>query len=235
MATPLNEHNCDSPLNPKAPEFTMPLQTTPATNGAPAASAPAPNVNGTSNPQKKKDAPEASAQTKATDAAGSGEKKLSGAELKKQKAAEKAARRQDKLAERVEPVPAPQTQAQTPILSQVPQLQRRPSAGKKDNAPAVHHKRTGSSAGKALPIRATTASIASEPEKKPREDKRVSFFSHLYSREKRQSMAGASKELHPAVLALGLQLRDHVICGGNARCVATLLVFKKVPELFFVP
>jgi translation initiation factor eIF-2B subunit delta len=30
------------------------------------------------------------------------------------------------------------------------------------------------------------------------------------------------------VLALGLQLRDYVVCGSSARCVATLLAFKRV-------
>ena len=223
-----SEQNGESPLNPAAAEFTMPAQTTAASNGVPSASAPAPTMNGTSRAQKRKDAPEKNTQTEASNAAESGEKKLSGAELKKQKAAEKAARRQEKLTERVEAAPVAQTQAQTPTQPQAPQLQRRPSAGKKDNAPVTHHKRTGSSAGKALPIRGASTNVPPEPEKKLREDKRVLFFSHLYSREKRTSIAGASKELHPAVLALGLQLRDHVICGGNARCVATLLVFKKV-------
>lgn len=194
-----------------------------------------PAVNGLSKAPKKKDAPDKSAQTSTADTSvgASGGKKLSAAELKKQKAAEKAARRQEKLSERVESLPAGPTQVQASSQSQTPQLQRRPSGGKKDNAlTATHHKRTGSSAGKALPIRPTTANLSPEAEKKPKEDKRVSFFSHLYSREKRTSIAGASKEIHPAVLALGLQLRDHVICGGNARCVATLLVFKKVLACF---
>ena len=70
--------------------------------------------------------------------------------------------------------------------------------------------------------------VAPESDKKLKDEKRVAFFSHLYPKEKRTNIAGAGKEIHPAVLALGLQLRDHIICGGNARCVATLLVFKKV-------
>jgi translation initiation factor eIF-2B subunit delta len=186
-------------------------------------------VNGASEPQKKKEGPDhgkSSAVAGATPTAASGEQKLSGAELKKLKAAEKAARRKEKISERLEPVHGGPMQIQT--QTQTLQPKRRPSVGKKDNAPLVQHKRTGSSSAKAPPPKGTAAGLALEPEKKPKEDKRVGFFSHLYPKDRRTSIAGASKEIHPAVLALGLQLRDHVICGGNARCVATLLVFKKV-------
>jgi translation initiation factor eIF-2B subunit delta len=40
--------------------------------------------------------------------------------------------------------------------------------------------------------------------------------------------AAADLKVHSAVLALGLQIRDYVICGSSARCVATLLAFKRV-------
>lgn len=186
-------------------------------------------MNGTSGPQKKKEAPDkgrGSVVTGATPAPAPGEQKLSGAELKKLKAAEKAARRKEKISERVDPTNVDQMQTQ--IQTQMPQLTRRPSAGKKDSAPVVPHKRTGSSSGKAAPPKGTTAGLVLEPEKSLKDDKRVGFFSHLYPKERRTSIAGTGKEIHPAVLALGLQLRDHVICGGNARFVATLLVFKKV-------
>ena len=188
-------------------------------------------VNGTSKPQKKKDAPDKGTSSLAIgekSIASPGEQKLSGAELKKQKAAEKAARRKEKVAERVEPAQVVQTQTQTHNQPQTPQLQRRQSTGKKDNAPVTQHKRTGSSSGKALPLRGTAAVVPPESDKKLKDEKRVAFFSHLYPKEKRTNIAGAGKEIHPAVLALGLQLRDHIICGGSARCVATLLVFKKV-------
>jgi translation initiation factor eIF-2B subunit delta len=185
-------------------------------------------VNGTSKAQKRKDAPDKGTSSPAIgekSITSPGEQKLSGAELKKQKAAEKAARRKEKVAERVEPA---QTQTQTHNQPQTPQLQRRQSTGKKDDAPVTQHKRTGSSSGKALPLRGPAAVVAPESDKKLKDEKRVAFFSHLYPKEKRTNIAGAGKEIHPAVLALGLQLRDHIICGGNARCVATLLVFKKV-------
>lgn len=70
-----------------------------------------------------------------------------------------------------------------------------------------------------------------EPEKREREkreDKKVAVFGHLYGQQRRASVAGAGKEVHPAVLALGLQMRDYVVCGSSARCVATLLAFKRV-------
>jgi translation initiation factor eIF-2B subunit delta len=193
-------------------------------------------VNGTSKPQKKKDAPDKDTSSSAMGGksiASPGEQKLSGAELKKQKAAEKAARRKEKVAERVEPAQVVQTQTHTHNQPQAPQLQRRQSTEKKENAPVTQHKRTGSSSGKALPLRGTAAVVPPEPDKKLKDEKRVAFFSHLYPKEKRTNIAGAGKEIHPAVLALGLQLRDHIICGGNARCVATLLVFKKVRSIVF--
>jgi translation initiation factor eIF-2B subunit delta len=225
MATASNENTAASPLNPTATPFTMPGQL----GQTPTATATGTVMNGSPKPPKKKDEPnkdKTSAGTGEKSMAVSGEQKLSGAELKKLKAAEKAARRKEKVSERVYPTSV--TQMQTQNQPQIPHLQRLPSAGKKENAPAMQHKRTGSSSGKVLPPKATAAAFPLEPEKKPKDDKRVGFFSHLYPKERRTSIAGASKEIHPAVLALGLQLRDHVICGGNARCVATLLVFKKV-------
>lgn len=223
MATASNENVNGSSLNPTAPPFTMPGQSDQTASATTTA-------NGTSELQKKKEGPDKgrpSVVTGATPTPASGEQKLSGAELKKLKAAEKAARRKEKISERGDPPNMAQMQTQT--QTQMPELTRRPSAGKKDNPPVVQHKRTGSSSGKAPQLKGTAAGLVSEPEKKPKEDKRVGFFSHLYPKESRTSIAGAGKEIHPAVLALGLQLRDHVICGGNARCVATLLVFKKVP------
>lgn len=71
---------------------------------------------------------------------------------------------------------------------------------------------------------------AAEPKKK-KEDKSVAVFGHLYGQQRRTTVNGAAKEVHPAILALGLQLRDYVVCGSSARCVATLLAFKRVSLL----
>ncbi|KAI9043455.1 translation initiation factor eIF2B subunit delta [Aspergillus affinis] len=71
--------------------------------------------------------------------------------------------------------------------------------------------------------------------KKKQEDKNVAVFGHLYGQPRRTTIAGAGKEVHPAVLALGLQMRDYVVCGSSARCVATLLAFKRVIEVYTTP
>ncbi|KAK1140710.1 hypothetical protein N8T08_009911 [Aspergillus melleus] len=71
--------------------------------------------------------------------------------------------------------------------------------------------------------------------KKKQEDKSVAVFGHLYGQPRRTTIAGAGKEVHPAVLALGLQMRDYVLCGSSARCVATLLAFKRVIEVYTTP
>ena len=165
----------------------------------------------------------------ATDA--EGEKKLSGAELKKRKKAEKEARR---AAEK-----NAATVGQGAQQGQQPQLNRRQSGGKEHmSSPKTvdlgkHHKRTGSEAhGKQLPLRLGGAQAAAKEaeakQKRQFDEKKVSIFGHLYGQPRRTSMAGAGKEVHPAVLALGLQMRDYVICGSNARCVAMLLCFKRV-------
>lgn len=122
-----------------------------------------------------------------------------------------------------------------------PDVQRRPSTSKRESDAGPHHKRTLSTGGKTLPIRGGVQQqqhpqLSATPDKEKRQEtKRVSMFSHLYPKEKRTSLAGAGREIHPAVLALGLQLRDYVICGGNARCIATLLAFKKVIQAYTTP
>ena len=98
-------------------------------------------------------------------------------------------------------------------------------------ASKTQHKRTGSTSAGAqssLPHRqppSHAAPVLAEPMK---ESKNVAFFDHLYSHPRRTTVAGAGKDVHPAVIALGLQMRNYVICGSNARCVAMLLVFKRV-------
>ena len=94
-----------------------------------------------------------------------------------------------------------------------------------------HHKRTGS-VSKAIPVRTVQVQnpLPTIPPKKPSksETKKVALFGHLYGLPRRTTIATASKDVHPAVLSLGLQTRNYIICGSSARCVAMLLVFKRV-------
>jgi translation initiation factor eIF-2B subunit delta len=146
-----------------------------------------------------------------------GEKKLTGAELKKKAKEEKAARR---AAEKAEKGGAPPAGA---LLSPGPQQKSEAQKGAK-----VQHKRAGSTAGemKNMPVRGQQK-VAPAPQEPKKEDKTVEFFRHLY-KTRTTSIAGASKDVHPAVLALGLQMSNYTICGSCARLVATLQAFKRV-------
>jgi len=142
--------------------------------------------------------------------------KLSPAELKKRAKAEKQARRAQVKA--ADPAPKPQSGP-----SKEGQKQQRDSKlGPKDDK------------SKPLPIRRrpsqSNVPVVKEPEKKPKKETKQAglFFGHLYSQPKQQSMNGASKDIHPAILALGLQYSSYAICGSTARMVAMLLAFKAV-------
>ncbi|CAG8715217.1 21297_t:CDS:2, partial [Gigaspora rosea] len=45
----------------------------------------------------------------------------------------------------------------------------------------------------------------------------------------------APKEIHPAILVLGLQFSEFKICGANARCIAALTAFQKVIQDYKTP
>ena len=223
-----NSYSDPPPLNPAAPVFAMPAQAISTANAVPASPTSQSLSNGFPKTHKRQKSTQgndiSSPGPKGLAMATVDESKLSGAELKKQKAAEKSARRKEKITEK--------GSSDAAVFSSLPQksgLERRPSAGKKDIETVAHHKRTGSTSTRLLPVRAAVPATQPEPEKKLKDEKKVAIFSHLYSKDRRANIAGAGKEIHPAVLSLGLQLRDHVICGSNARCVAMLLVFKKVP------
>lgn len=120
--------------------------------------------------------------------------KLSGAELKKQAKAEKAARRAQ--AKQGASGQGGSTPAAGPSQK---------SEGQKGGAKAIH-KRGGSVVGDARPLPFRGGSLQpGVPEQK--EDKTVEFFRHLY-KPRTTAIAGVSKDVHPAVLALGLQ-----VCG----------------------
>lgn len=72
-----------------------------------------------------------------------------------------------------------------------------------------------------------------KPAQKP-----VPLFSHLMQFEKEnntQADLKAQGVIHPAVLSLGLQFSDYFITGGNARCMAMLVTFKKVVSDYITP
>lgn len=167
-------------------------------------------------------------QQKAKPAEGSTDGKLSGKEMKEKAKAEKAARRaKEKASQQVQPV------SDLGLNKQGEKGARRSStAGTAPPALKGQHKRTGSTSlntQKGLPPRPPqhTQPIPEEPKK---ENKNVALFDHLYGNSRRTTIAGASKDVHPAVLSLGLQMRNYVICGSSARCIATLLAFKRVSE-----
>lgn len=173
----------------------------------------APQANGTSNP--------------VPNPASTEEKKLSGKELKAQKQAEKAARRAEK-------------QTALPPAAAVPSA---PATGKKASqgqkgvsGPTKAPLGAGSSQQNVLPVRnrrGSTSALAVKPVAaipKPKA-KQVGLFGHLYGHPRRYGIEGASKDVHPSVLALGLQMSNYEICGSTARCVAMLLVFKSVGRI----
>jgi len=113
------------------------------------------------------------------------------------------------------------------------QHQQKP--GQKDSSKAQQHKRTPSQGlpGQSSPVpfrpaKTTPPSSSAPAAKERRIAKEVGFVGHLYSQPRRLTLEGVHKDVHPAVLALGFQMSNYVVCGSNARCVAMMLAFKKV-------
>ncbi|KAJ5356120.1 hypothetical protein N7517_010729 [Penicillium concentricum] len=162
---------------------------------------------------------------------GATDKPLSPAELKKKAKAEKAARRiREKLdkeggaATSVTPIPGVGAQARPPTTPKKDAA----GPGSAQKGPRAPPPRRGSG-----PL-AQTGSVLVE-QKKKKDDKKVAIFGHLYGQQRRVTVAGATKEVHHAILALGMQLMDYTICGSSARCVATLIAFKRVIEAYTTP
>lgn len=153
-----------------------------------------------------------------------GDKPLTPAELKKQAKAEKAARRAKEKLEREQQGGAGAAGGSAPGGGQG----RPPATPKKDGAGGGAPQKGQRGPPPRRGSGPVAQAAAATEEKKKRDDKKVAVFGHLYGQQRRTTVAGAGKEVHPAVLALGLQLRDYVVCGSSARCVATLLAFKRV-------
>ena len=158
------------------------------------------------------------------------EEKMSGAELKKRAKAEKAARRAQE--KQVTEVATAREQPTVKRLELKPDSLRTNSITPGLATPTAkdQHKRAGSTSihPKNMPLRQVQTHVTPPTELPKKENKNVALFGHLYGHPRRTTIAAAGKDVHPTVLALGLQMSNYVICGSNARSVALLLVFKRV-------
>lgn len=158
--------------------------------------------------------------------------KISGAEMKKRMKAEKAAKRAHSKQEQQTPLQDAQTSGGKDKAGKGPTTQSLQSSD-----PKIQHRRSGSTAIAQKPLQLRPSQQQGpDPLPEPKtEVKKVALFSHLYGTPRRTTIAGAGKDVHPSVLALGLQMGNYVICGSNARCVSTLLVFKRVINAYATP
>ncbi|EFR04653.1 translation initiation factor eIF-2B subunit delta [Nannizzia gypsea CBS 118893] len=232
MATPQDQASAPAP--PAA--ATQPsAQSTPPIDTAPA-KAPKPDST-----QK---------QAKEKPAASGGAEKLSGAELKKRAKAEKAARRAKEKQDRRPASEDQEADAATYAAStgsavssatSTPQGPSTPkkAASVKSDASKSSNKSSAQRHGPAHTLPTPPAPVESTSSKKKRrevvDEKVVAVFGHLPWYTRRTGIAGANKDVHPAVLTLGMQIKDYVVCGSSARCVATLLAFKRVVQSYITP
>ena len=150
-------------------------------------------------------------------------------ELKEKAKAEKAARRAEEK-QKQQGQPVADLQGASQFEDKKKETGRRGSTNTRATPSTAtgQHKRSGSTSQRSLPIRPVDKQSAPVQEEPKKEEKRVALLDHLYGHPRRSSLSGTGKDVHPAVLALGLQMSSYVICGSTARCVATLLVFKQV-------
>lgn len=155
-------------------------------------------------------------------------KELSGKEKKDLAKAQKAAKR---AAEKQKQQGQPAVDLVVENKGDIPRDSGKKSQpGSETPASKTQHKRTGSTSAStpsSLPHR-QAPSHAPVPAEPVKENKNVALFDHLYGHPRRTTIAGSGKDVHPSMLALGLQMRNYVICGSSARCVAMLLAFKRV-------
>lgn len=148
---------------------------------------------------------------------------LTGAALKAQKKAEKAAKRAAVISQR--PAGAPSGPPAAGAKADIPQGSGKSSAG--GDKSKIQHKRTGSTVTKETKKTAQQEKKPWIEEPKPKvEDKTVELFRHLYK--KRATTTAGWKDVHPAVQALGQQMRTYIVCGSTARLVAMMQAFQRV-------
>ncbi|KAI5367727.1 Putative nagB/RpiA transferase, initiation factor 2B-like protein [Septoria linicola] len=184
--------------------------------------------------------------TAAQAAAGAGYEKLSPAELKKRAKAEKQARRAavteaKGAAGGTSPAVNGASNADSSKQAGQQQQQKSKQPQQQKGAPkqGVQDKQGGAQSAQ-LPARTRCGSQSApkEPAKKVEkktESKNVELFSHLYTQPRRHNIDGASKDVHPAVLALGFQISSYEIAGSSARCVGMLNAFKEAIQEYSTP
>jgi translation initiation factor eIF-2B subunit delta len=165
---------------------------------------------------------------------GKEEKQLTPKELKLQKAAEKQAKR----AAQRGGVGAP---------AQAADSSSKPQQGGKKEQKAAHGKPSAMKAvasggvlpSPGMPHRPRRPSIPAAAQEKPvlkakPAKSQISFVSHL-AQPRRLGISGTSKDVHPAVLTLGLQMSRYEVCGSTARVLGMLLAFKTVVQSYTTP
>ena len=156
--------------------------------------------------------------------------------MKKRNKAEKAARRVQEKQGKQLPAPTEAKGSKKPDTG--PESARKGPVASVPATPTVkgppnHLKRTASFS-KPLTLRQTSAQPSTPAMRPKKDEKKVALFGHLYGQPRRTTIAAAGKDVHPAVLAFGLQTSNYIICGSSARCVAMLLVFKRVLSILFI-
>lgn len=174
------------------------------------------------------------------------DEKLSPAELKKRAKAEKQARRAAQK-EQQEPNDSAATSSSAPAVQNATAEQTQPQSKQTSKKGAVQQQKADSqdkrresstqSQQTALPTRRRFSHGGAQKDapKACKEEKRVELFSHLYSHPRRHTLEGTPKDIHPAVMAVGLQMSSYAICGSTARCVAMLLAFKEAIQSYNTP
>ncbi|CAM0141117.1 unnamed protein product [Umbelopsis sp. WA50703] len=104
-----------------------------------------------------------------------------------------------------------------------------PGSAKKASEQEAHKKvgspKIGSTSNSAQPIAPDAGKQAKKQQNKLNQ---VPWLSHLDPPKKPNTGSNTNRELHPAVLALGLRFAEHKMVGSNARCVAMLTTFAKI-------
>lgn len=164
-------------------------------------------------PQKSRD--ERQQKVKDDVTAQGGETKLSPKQLKEQKKAEKQARR---AADKANTAPTP---GGKPDASAAGEKKTKPQQSGKPTKDSRKGEKVEKGATTTIGVSAGQSSVQASA-------KEIALFRHLESPERKVNVGSSHKDVHPAILALALHMASYEICGSNARCVATLLAFKRV-------